>query len=219
MNFLCHGRDVLHDPHLLVGTQLPDWVSVLDRRARPSREIVAKLGASSDEVGLIARGVSRHWHDDVWFHTTPAFLTLTEAMTAELRAAHPEDRRFRAHFIAHVLLEMLLDAYLMESQPGLLERFYTQLARVSDAALVRGATSLWQRSFPDLVRLRARVVASQFPRGYLVDDELGARLSGVLARVRQPALPPALVALFPQFRRLVYSHAEALLTPPAHPGA
>lgn len=215
MNFLSHGRNALHDPWLLAGTQLPDWLSASDRRSRLVRErVLAAVAHDDGPTRMLAAGVRAHLDDDVWFHGSAAFFEVNGELTRRIRARFSEDRRLRASFLGHVLLEVLLDAHLMERHSGMIDRYYEVLAQV-DGERVRALASAWTTEPPRrLGELIERFRRSEFLRGYASDEGVVLRLDGLLSRVRQPMLPPGFVELLPSARRLVYERADDLLTPP-----
>ena len=74
-----------------------------------------------------------HLHDDRWFHSNPAFDDVTGELTRRIRAAFPEHRRMRASFIAHILLEMLLDASLDQRGRVTFDAYYALERMCEDA--------------------------------------------------------------------------------------
>ena len=215
MNHLSHARLALHDPWLLAGTQLPDWLGACDRRARVCRDLVDEAAASGARPDrALARGVQMHLDDDRWFHGTLAFEEVNRELTQRIRDAFPEHRRLRASFIGHVLLEMLLDAHLMETWPGILDRYYTALHALDVMQVQQRAAALCRSKADRLHVLIQRFRTTEFLRGYVDDEGVVRRLDGLLARVRQPPLPPGFAALVPASRSFVRARAHALLTPP-----
>ncbi|MEN8149876.1 MAG: hypothetical protein ABFS86_08640, partial [Planctomycetota bacterium] len=142
MNYVAHARDVLDRPWVLAGTVLPDWVRIVDAGARLRPWMVdGAAAAPGSPRALLHEGLARHFVDDAWFHDTAAFRETTAAIAALIRARHADrpDRRMRASFYAHVLLEMLLDAWLIESRPGVAEAFADAVLSLDRATLVAEA--------------------------------------------------------------------------------
>ena len=206
-------RDRSPIPWIVAGTSLPDWLGAADRRCRVVAARVDELSDASGPLGALARGVREHLHDDRWFHSNPAFDDVTGELTRRIRAAFPEHRRMRASFIAHILLEMLLDASLDQRGRVTFDAYYAALERVSPAELQRLAAELTNRPSEQLTTGLPFFRQMRFLYGYRDDDALFRRLHGLLARVRQPALPDAFRELLPPARLLVYERAEELLTP------
>ena len=78
MNYLAHGIRFVDRPWFLVGTAVPDLLSVADRRVRMrERRVVPAVEAAVDSAEprtQLAAGVLQHLADDDWFHRTPAFV-------------------------------------------------------------------------------------------------------------------------------------------------
>ena len=54
VNYLAHALTVLHDPWLVAGTSLPDWLRVVDRRARErDRQRGPQLAVSSSSSSAV----------------------------------------------------------------------------------------------------------------------------------------------------------------------
>lgn len=213
MNYLAHGlRRLDGSPWRLAGTALPDWLRVLDRRLRiaPDRATAAARGDDAHAAGL-ALGVLDHVEDDRRFHTSAAFVAATHdvaALFGPLRDGFPG---LRPSFVAHVLVEVLLDAALVHEDPSRLDRYYAALAGLRADDVERAAARMTPSPPAGLAPLVTRFVRARFVADYLTDDGVVRRLDQTFRRVRQPALGPALVALLPEARELVTSRARALL--------
>lgn len=215
MNYLSHGRAFLDDdPWIVAGTSLPDWLGAADRRCRVVSERAHDLAAERGPLGALARGVLQHLVDDRWFHANAPFDEVTGELTRRIRAAFPEHRRMRASFIAHILLEMLLDASLDRRGRVTFDAYYAALDGVSPEALQGFAARLTNRPSEKLTFGLRLFKNARFLYGYRDDEALLRRLHGILLRVRQPALPPSFLELMPAARALVHERAEELLTPP-----
>lgn len=219
MNYFTHGRRFLDDPYLLAGTAVPDWLSVVDRKVR-ARSKGAKLlhGDDDPRAAALARGIVQHHHDDDWFHRTRAFAELSLRFTGEIREALARapgaaDDGLRPSFLGHILVELLLDAALVEEEPDALHEYYDALEQV-DPLIVQQTVNRIAKSptdrlaeFIDLFR------AHRFLFDYREDDKLLFRLNQVMRRVKLPALPAALAELFSNFRAAVRTRRHELLTP------
>ncbi|MFZ9888587.1 MAG: hypothetical protein ACO3JL_13900 [Myxococcota bacterium] len=213
MNFLAHARHHLDaDPWELAGTSLPDWLGAVDRRARVQLVHVEQMRGGDDPCAAVARGVWAHLEDDRWFHTTEAFTRLTAALARRMRAACPEHPRLRASFLAHLLVEMLLDATLDERGEVTFEAYYKALGRLDEGHLDAHGEALVGRPVPSLALAVRWFKNARFLFGYRADDALLRRLDGIARRARQPPLPPGLLAVVPWARTEVRRHAEQLLT-------
>jgi hypothetical protein len=168
MNFFGHaaiaGRFEA-DPVFALGAMLPDFCGMLGFRA------------PEPEPGPLARGVRFHHVTDQAFHELPAFRGLNRAACAELDARGV--RRGSARAVAHVGVELLIDAELAESESA--EALYLEALRAGDspASLSRTAFTLEERERLGrlLATLRERGVAKRPSTTSLVE-----RLERALAR-------------------------------------
>jgi hypothetical protein len=216
VNYLSHARLHLDQPHALVGTSLPDWLRVLGREYRLDPRRLPR--DATGEEGAVWAGVRQHFEDDEWFHRHPSFHSLTGTITEEIRRTHPDPigspkpRHVRASFLAHVMLELLLDAWLAERIPDALDRYYDCLTRVDGEALlawVAPQLDIHPTRLPDVF---AGVQRHPFLRSYSDDSEVVDRLSQVASRVRLPPLPQSMVAVVGWARARVREGAPELLS-------
>ncbi len=127
MNYFAHGRRFLDDPYFLAGTAVPDWLSVVDRRVRARARLAEPLGRRfGPAVG--SRGAGRR--------PAPSRRRLVPSDAGLCRvelAVHvshprtdcPDDTGFRPSFLGHILVEILLDAVLIDDRtPTQLDAYY-----------------------------------------------------------------------------------------------
>lgn len=215
MNYFAHGRRFLDDPYFLAGTALPDWLNIVDRRARVRSKQARLFVDDGDPVtAAIARGVVQHHADDAWFHETPSFVALSWELTVLIRDGLPPDAGFRPSFLGHILVEILLDWELTTEDPRQLDRYYQALASL-DGALVQAAVDrLGTRPVERLAELIPLFVRERFLFDYGTDDKLLFRLNQVMRRVKLAPLPDEFCALLPAARRRVREERSRLLAAP-----
>lgn len=212
MNYFTHGRRFVSDPFFLAGTAVPDWLSVVHRRAR-ARAKLARPFAELDEphVSAVARGILQHHHDDGWFHQTRAFAELSWHFTKEMRDRLPADDGFRPSFLGHILVELLLDATLIEDDLPLLDEYYRVMDELDPWVIAAAVNRMTTEPTGMLAFFIPRFSAERFLYDYLQDAKLLYRLNNVMRRVRLPALPDAVAEFFPEARRVVRDRAGELL--------
>jgi hypothetical protein len=212
MNYLAHGFRHLDDAWFVVGTALPDWLRMLDRRARAPEEAVAPHASDVDpRVASLAKGVLRHHEDDRRFHGGAAFAAARRETAAILRERLASADGHRPSFIAHLLVEVQLDASLAEATPGLLDRYYAALASLAPDEVENVVRRVVPGAPDGVGRLVTRFVDERFLGDYSDAARLVARLGRVLRRARQPALPADVAGLLPRTRAVVEIHRAALL--------
>jgi hypothetical protein len=212
VNYFAHGRRFVDAPYVLAGTAVPDWLSVINRKVRArSKHAQLLTDDSNSVVADVARGVVQHHRDDRWFHASRAFAELSLSFTVEIRDRLPPDNGFRPSFLGHILVELLLDAVLFESDIRQLNQYYEALDNL-DVELIEHAVS--QMTTGDVGMLTffiPRFSAERFLYDYLDDEKLLWRLNTVMRRVRLSPLPNDLSEFFPQARDAVRLRKDELL--------
>lgn len=214
MNYLAHGFRHVHDPWFVAGTALPDWLRVLDRRARVSAETAGAHRDHADpRVRSLARGVLQHHDDDRRFHGSAAFAETRSAVAGTIRPALPAADGHRPWFIAHLVLEVQLDASIAAQAPSRLDDYYAALASL-DAEDVQAAAGVLLSGGPQtrLAELVRRFLRERFLFDYAEPAATLRRLDRVARSVRQPGLPESLADVFPVTRRHVESRRDELLS-------
>lgn len=219
MNYLAHGYRFLDSPYFLAGTAVPDWLSVVDRKVRVRSRAAAAWVTSNDEAtGQIAAGIVQHLADDQWFHQTRVFAETSLQFAVELRQRLPGDEGFRPSFLGHVLVEVLMDATLIDRDPTLATRYYTALAYVSGTKVQQVVNGIAKVPTVRLAEWIARFCQVQFINDYRDDSRLVYRMEQVMARVGLPPLGDHLETWLPSAREVIAERCDALLTPPAETG-
>jgi hypothetical protein len=182
MNFLSH--DFILPPGSTgvtrVGVLLPDLWALLPRRPLPL-VVIRSLRASGDEQGnRLAEGIESHMRADAVFHGHEEFERRTSWAARDLTSAFPSLRY--AQLAAHVAVEMLLDRWLIDRHPGMLDRHYGALDADSlDRAC--GLTFAQQGEQQTVMRqVLERYVSSAFLREYRTDGGMVGRWLRSLSR-------------------------------------
>ncbi len=187
MNYLAHGLPFLvadhdddHAGFRVAGTALPDWLRVIDKKARLRSEILDVVHVDDDvRFAALRDGARRHHDDDLRFHADEAFDAVATSMAAQLRA---HDGSLRASTLGHVLVEMLVDAALMQARPGLLEGYYDALDAVDEAQVAAFARRATGRPLDHAEHLIDRFRRVRFLAAYRFDEGLHDCLVGVCRR-------------------------------------
>jgi hypothetical protein len=212
MNYFSHALPFLADPYFVAGTAVPDWLSVVDRRVRIKAKHAAPLAElAAGETAAVARGVLQHFRDDAQFHRTRAFAESTLELSASIRRLTADDASFRPSFLAHVLVEVLLDWTLIEDHAAGLDAYYQALEsldlRVVAEAVNRMAAGGGDRLAPMIFLFcRERILCD-----YGWDDKLMVRMNQVMRRVGFCPLPAGVQEVFPAARQLVRRRQHELL--------
>lgn len=204
MNYLAHGLSFLDRPYVLAGTAVPDWLSVTDRALRLRAQQLRGYQLASDRPASdVIAGVLTHLADDAAFHVTAVFRSTAAELTGKLRGILGEGSGVRVAFVGHLLVELLLDAVLAAEVPGLLDSYYTSLAR-AEASLVESAVNgVAPRETKGLAAFMAHFVEARVLSDYLEDGKLLARVNQVMVRIRFGTLPESVRTILPWAREFV----------------
>jgi hypothetical protein len=212
MNYLAHGWPFLDDPYFLAGTAVPDWLSVADRQVRARGKHAAEFCDHDDpRFAAVARGIVQHHDDDRWFHQTRAFAELSLEFAARIRRHFKGDDGTRPWFLGHILVEILLDAALLESAPARVEQYYAALGNI-DVNIVQAAVNRIAPQPTDrLAGFVSLFCSERFLWDYADNGKLSTRLDQVMRRVGLPRLPQSFIELLPPMRIAVSDRKSALL--------
>jgi hypothetical protein len=214
VNYFAHGRRFLREPCILAGTAVPDWLNVVDRRTRVRARAARPFVEDPDPLTAeLARGIVQHHHDDDWFHRTRAFAELSWDLTVKIRDALAGDAGLRPSFLGHILVEMLLDAALIQRAPADLAAYYEALAKVDAAGVAAAVHRIGGRPVERLAVFIPRFTAERFLYDYAEDAKLLYRLNQVMRRVKLPPLEEDFGRLLAPAREQVAARADELLRP------
>ena len=212
MNYFAHGHRFVDDPYFLAGTAVPDWLNVVDRRVRVRRREAERHTAAADpRLSRVAAGIVQHCRDDQWFHATRAFAELSLSLGQLLCAELPADEGFRPHFLAHILVEILLDAALIAERPERLAAYYAAIDSVEGGAVQEAVNQISPRPIRDLGTFIGLFTRERFLCDYADDARLLFRLNQVMRRVGLSRLPQSLTDCLAQARELVARRKDELL--------
>lgn len=218
MNYFAHAIRYLDRPYFMAGLAVPDWLSVANRRVRVRRRrIEERLPALTEENREIAAGIAQHLEDDRWFHGTPGFFAVTGEIGRAFRETLHDADTWRCGFLGHILMELLLDAALIEQSPRRLADYYQTLESI-DPHRVQNVVATVANGEPtrlaEFVKLFRR---ERFLEDYLDDVCLLRRFNQVMRRVGLSPLPNDALIVFRYGRGIVRERIGELL-PEVHFG-
>jgi hypothetical protein len=146
MNFLAHFYlDRLHtSSHFVVGAATPDLLSIYNSELRIKAGHVDHLSAEKRALvePQFLLGLERHFHADRVFHSSTLFSEETHFLSRLMAERFPEQDLPRKYFIAHILLELLLDKVLIHHDPAILPDYYAHFERLAPYADLRHGTEI-----------------------------------------------------------------------------
>lgn len=191
---------------------MPDWLSVVDRKCRVRSKFVSQKIDQLEGTALdIALGIQQHLHDDRWFHGTEAFYKVTAEMAGSFRETIGTTEHGYSGFLGHIVMELLLDAALIEQHREQLDQFYQALSSINRSHVQSVVSELATRPADNLAHWIDLFIRERFLEDYLDDERLLTRLNQVMKRVSLPKLPPQTVQTLQFGRELVRNQVFQLL--------
>lgn len=192
MNFLAHFavatrlQPALSPlPAYVVGTALPDLLPLADQRAHLRLFPVSHSLPHCPGDHALRGGVLSHLAADIAFHRSESFADAQTEAKKLLDQAGFKAIRVRRFFVAHILVEMALDAALLRAEPALGEQFYAALRASEGDHVVRWTEAVVARPLPELPRVLSRFAESRYLLHYGTDEGVAQALSHLCARARQ----------------------------------
>ena len=197
---------------MVAGTAVPDWLSVADRRVRVrSRRIHEHMDSLDADLSLIAEGMLQHLHDDDLFHRSVRFVMLEAELSLRFRRIMPDRFDHRPALLGHIVVELLLDSFIAQQMPEVLDDYYAALSQVSALQIEAAVNIVAARTTDRLAGFVQQFQASRFLYDYADDSRLLARLNQVMKRVTLPSLDSDCLPVLRDARLLLTQHGEELL--------
>jgi len=123
VNFLSHGWLVrhAHSADVLIGSALPDLAPLADRQLRLTPKRLELLRGEGAEA--VVFGCEHHRRVDREFHVRESFHTAQKAVSATLPA---EGNPLPRNVLAHMLVEIGIDAEVLERDPAFVRETYAR---------------------------------------------------------------------------------------------
>ncbi len=212
MNYFTHAIRYLDRPYFAAGVCVPDWLSVVDRKARVrGRRISERLPKLKGDDVEIAQGIQQHLDDDRWFHGTEAFYQVTALIAQSFRENLDESDSWRCGFLGHISMELLLDSALIEQDSTRLDRYYSLLREINVDQLQSVVSNLATREVTRLTELIDLFIKERFLQDYLDDRKLLRRLNQVMKRIQLAPLPDETLVTLAYAREVVRGEVARLL--------
>ncbi|WP_339727954.1 hypothetical protein [uncultured Gimesia sp.] len=216
MNYFAHGMRFVDRPYYLVGTALPDLLSVVDRRVRLRIKNVTPFTEDDSTIqSEVASGIQQHLEDDHWFHSTQGFLETSTDLSLLFRKLFADDEYARVGFLGHIVTELLLDGVLMDQNPGLIDQYYEAFDQIDPLKIEQATNKMATRNTDQLKLWLGHFSKEGFLRDYLDSQRLLVRLNQVMKRVKLQTLPVETISILKTGRRIVEKRLDDLL-PPEH---
>lgn len=188
MNFVAHfflDREI-GNPYFAIGAATPDLLSIYHPDLRIKKAQIPDVDELDlNEHGLaLLDGIERHFEADRIFHSSPLFAKETGAISHALSERFQEGEVPRKYFIAHVLLELVLDKVLIEIYPDLLDTYYRHFEAAAPFLEVEIATSeICQNPLPNYSHFLQKFLENRYLYQYQRWDHIAYVLGRILRRV------------------------------------
>lgn len=129
MNFLAHYHTTKPDieAYKLLGVLLPDMVKNFTKLY--NHQIENDFSSNVKEIQQMLEGIKLHMKGDDCFHNHSIFLDL-ESRAKDILVAQEEISVQRKFIIAHVLVELMIDQYIVNNHPKSVDLLYEKLETV-----------------------------------------------------------------------------------------
>ncbi len=194
---------------------MPDWLTLVARKTRVSRRTTGEWMISDNDVTAnIARGISRHHHDDEWFHSSRAFAELNLQFSVELRDLLGADAGFRPYFTGHIVIEMLLDAWIALRDPAALPEFYRLIESVDPQTVQANVNRMAARPTDKFTWFIPHFCRERYLYDYAEDSRVRYRMNRILDGIGLASLPAEFENWLIRARETIYARAGELLSEP-----
>lgn len=192
MNFLAHyviaTRFLSPAPSLpayVVGNALPDLLPLASGRVRLRPALVERQPAGTDEEGALRSGVLVHLATDAAFHKTRAFAEAQAEVSRILAQTAFDGIRVRRFFLAHILVELALDAVLLRGDATIADGFYEAFLAADFADITRWTETTAGQLLLQLPAVLTRFGQSRYLVHYQEDEGVATGLSRLCGRAKQ----------------------------------
>ena len=173
------------DRFFFVGVCSPDLVSNFNRKIRLKKSSLPLLRENEitpDQLNFY-QGVLRHFEVDRLFHSSPFFKEETAYLTGLLKTTLKDFEVKRAFFVAHIMLELVLDRVLIRRHKDLLLDFYKNFQQHDVPKLVQYTEWLAQEPMAGYDLFLQKFASRQFLYRYVDLRYLSNVLRNILQTV------------------------------------
>ena len=189
MNFLSHyylHRDP-EDNYFTVGLTVPDLLGFHTRRVRVTKKYLKNFLEKENDARIISHihGMMLHLDLDRWFHNSDFFKEKIIFLQNSYINFNSEGSDL-PHFYAHIILEILLDRYLLMIEPDIADNFYDSYKRFNFSDITRIFRGLENFSNDKFILLADNVSHSTFLKEYIDNYSIINILTRVSNRIEIP---------------------------------
>jgi hypothetical protein len=155
--------------------------------------------------------VIQHHSDDEIFHQNETFILTSAKLSVALRSIHGSESSIRSGFLGHIVIELLLDDLLIQSNPNLIQEYYRSIDSLDRKLVCNVASQAVGREVAGLAKWIDRFVQERFLVDYADDRRLLYRLNQIMNRVKLEPLGDETLTWLSFCREEVKRQAHTLL--------
>ncbi len=195
-----------------MGTQVPDFLNMVDRKVRARRKLaVMHLDSDDPLLAQFAAGIVQHHDDDHAFHSSLTFTRLNNELAGFLREHRPDARGMRSWFVGHIAVEMLLDWSIASRYPHLIDRLYDMFEEMDPGHFRSLIETVSGKSAERVIKMHGVFLRERFLYDYQTDGGMLYRINRIVERMGLEPLDEADEFLMSHGRKLVEDNWQELL--------
>ena len=189
MNFLSHYylHNDQNDNYFTVGLTIPDLLGFHSRSIRITNKFLKQIGLIEKDKNIksFIAGMMVHLFLDKWFHNLDFFKEKVSFLQDYYRKFNDNKDKL-PHFFAHILLEILLDRYLLNLTPNIANDFYTSYQKFNFCDITRLFVDQKHFDKQKFISFANNVANSSFLKEYIHDHLIISIFHRVSKRINIP---------------------------------
>jgi hypothetical protein len=212
MNFLSHYylHNDKNDNYFTVGLTLPDILGFHSKRIRLTKNYLKSISLleKDDNFKSLIAGMFLHLELDRFFHNSDFF---KESLDFVQNYYSKSNNQNLPHFYSHILVEILIDRYLLETTSGIADDFYSSYKKFNFSEITRLFENIKDFNKNKFLSLTESISNSSFLREYIHDNLIFSIFERVSRRIGMPILMKTDNDNFSSFVSNAYNELKPLI--------
>lgn len=186
MNFIAHYFLDHTNPesYFAIGAATPDLLSIYNPALRIKKHHLKPENQSfTVEQRMFLAGVKRHFLADALFHSSEFFSKETARITQGMNESLAHVEIPRKFFLAHILVELILDRVIMRDHPNIIVDYYHHFDITSMAEVKRTTEFVAGHDLPNYGHFLNKFKENRYLLHYLEWDHIAFVVKMILKRV------------------------------------
>lgn len=187
MNYLSHfaiNQKKQVSPQFHLGAALPDLMSAINRTLR-FQENAVRAYIPHAHCQDVWHGVLNHFEADAAFHGSSFFVSCYEPIRELLKENISPQKNIRPFFLAHIVVEILLDHVLSSNDTSLASRYYRNLERIVVLTIQTDVDRYFGNATSEFTEIFDRFMRFKFLYEYDQIKKMHEPINRMLRRTRQ----------------------------------